>query len=395
MKKIVFRGALALLTCSLLLILASLPAQVHADGGAPNLAYVAGSGQGVSIIDIAQQKVIGSFALDGSPRSVYLSPDGRFLYIAQPALDQVSMLAAKTGQIICKAHVQGHPSLLSFDPQTNSLFVAGNQAASISNLDMSNCSVLHTFATSGNVYGLGVVNLASDTANNQLWMADDAGTTIFDTKTRQQIATISLPGTPRYLCMPRGEWVYTSTQQGGLYGIDLTSHHVLPLLSGGQFGTMDFNETTDEVYVPDSLHHLLDVITPPDTGALTPPHEPATTYQLDAAPQSVAITSDGQLGFVALNNGSVAMLDIPGRQLITTINVGGAPQFIITGLYPPVFGTNPQQASTVDTLSTLAAYLFIGLILLVPIWYMYRKNKKRGVVKSGTAPLTGEKRGSS
>jgi len=33
------------------------PLQVHADGGAPNLAYVAGTPQGVSVIDVAQQKV--------------------------------------------------------------------------------------------------------------------------------------------------------------------------------------------------------------------------------------------------------------------------------------------------------------------------------------------------
>src|SRR5260370_22348692 len=92
---------------------------VHADGGAPNLAYMAGGGQGLSIIDIAQQKVTGSFGLSGNPSSVYLSSGGRFLYVAHPAIDQRSMLAAQAGQGICSAHVPGHPSLLPYDPQTN------------------------------------------------------------------------------------------------------------------------------------------------------------------------------------------------------------------------------------------------------------------------------------
>src|SRR5256885_2302628 len=35
----------------------------YADGGAPNLAYVAGSAKGISVIDIGQQKVTGSFLL--------------------------------------------------------------------------------------------------------------------------------------------------------------------------------------------------------------------------------------------------------------------------------------------------------------------------------------------
>jgi hypothetical protein len=42
----------------------SLPA--YADGGAPNLAYVAGAGLGISIIDIGQKKVTGTFTLGGS-----------------------------------------------------------------------------------------------------------------------------------------------------------------------------------------------------------------------------------------------------------------------------------------------------------------------------------------
>lgn len=380
MRSIIVRcGAVALLGCILLFLALSQP--VHADGGAPNLAYVAGGGQGISIIDIAQQKVTGSFALGGSPSSVYLSSDGRFLYVAQPALDQVSMLAAKTGQVICSAHVPGHPSLLTFDPQTNSLFVAGNQAAGISNIDLSNCTVLHAFATNAAVSGMGVVNLASDTADNQLWVANSAGITVFDTKTRQTTATITLPGTPLYLSMPSGLWVYASTQQGSLYAINLITHRVLPLLSGGQFGTMDFNEVTEEVYVPDILHQQLDVITPPDSGAVTAPHEPAMAYHLDAAPQSVAITSDGQFGFAALSDGAVAMLDLPGRQVVRTIKVGGEPRFIITGLYPPALGTTPQQASVLGALANIAAYLLLGLFVLVPIWYFAKHNRKRQTAK--------------
>src|SRR5260370_17763804 len=115
---------------------------VHADGGAPNLAYVAGGGQGLSIIDIAQQKVTGSFALSGNPSSVYLSSGGRFLYVAQPALDQVSMLAAKTGQVISSAHVPGHPSLLTFDPQTNSLFAPGDHTTTITTIHLSHSPIL-------------------------------------------------------------------------------------------------------------------------------------------------------------------------------------------------------------------------------------------------------------
>lgn len=378
MRKIVHYGAVALLGCVVLLM--AFPPLAYADGGAPNLAYVAGAGQGISIIDIAQKKVTGSFTLNGGPRSVYLSLDGRFLYVAQPTLNQVSMLAAKTGQLVCTAHVPGNPTLLAYDPQTNSLFAAGNQAASISNIDTSNCTVLHTFQTRDAVYGLSVVNLASDTLNNQLWVSNGTGVSIFDTKTRQELANVSLPGNPRYLCVPSGLWVYATTQQGNLYAIGLSSHQVVPLLNGGQFGAMDFDETTGMVYVPDSLHQQLDVITPLDaaTGAVPRvPKEPTRVYSLSAAPQSVAITSDGQFGFVALNTGEVVMLDIPGRQIVQTINVGGDPHFVITGLYPPVLGTTPQQASAVEAVASVAAYILVAACVLVPVWFVVRQNRRK------------------
>ena len=376
MRRIVCCCALVLLGCAVLLI--AFPATARADGGAPNLAYVAGGGPGISVIDIGEKKVSGTFALTGNPHSVYLSIDGRFLYVTQPALNQVAVLAAKSGQPVCTAHVPGNPSLLSYDPQSNSLFVAGNQAASVSNIDLSNCKVLHTFQTSAPVYGLAVVNLASSTQNNQLWVSNGSGVTIFDAKTRQVLETVAVPGGSRMLCVPNGLWVYVTTQQGSLYAVGLSApHQLLQLLSGGQFGTMDFDETTGHVYVPDSLHHQLDEITPPDPTATTAPHEPGHVYALSAAPQSVAITSDGQFGFVALATGQVVMLDIPGRQVIQTINVGGSPGFIITGLYPPALGSTPQQASTIDTIATVAAYILVAALVLVPVWYVVRQNRKR------------------
>jgi DNA-binding beta-propeller fold protein YncE len=371
-----------LLGCLLLLVLA--PPPVHADGGAPNLAYAAGAGPGIAVIDIAQQKVTKTFTLGGDPRTIYLSLDGRFLYVTQPAVDQVSVLAAKTGQVVCRTHIAGNPSLLAYDPQTDSLFVAGNGSASIHNIDPANCALLHTFDAGGPIYGLALANLASDTQDNQLWVADTTGVAVFGTKSRQQEARIAIPGNvPRYLAIPTGLWVYVSTQQGRLYAIDLNTHRLLLLLSGGQFGTMDFDENTGQIYVPDSLHQQVESITPPGSGALKAPREPAAVYHLDAAPRSVAITSDGQFGFIALDTGAVVMLDVPGRQIVRVIPVGGSPRFIITGLYPPDLGTTPQQATLLTNAATILAYILVAAIILVPLWFVLRQYRHRKEKQTG------------
>src|SRR5207247_11143209 len=92
-------------------------------------------------------------------------------------------------------------------------------------------------------------------------------------------------------------------------------------------------------------------------------------------PHAVAVTSARQLGFIALSDGNVVMLDVPGRQIVTTIHVGGNPDFIITGLYPPAIGTTPQQASIVGTVASIIAYILLIALLLVPFLIFTRLNR--------------------
>ena len=151
---------------------------VRADGGAPNLAYVAGTSQGISTIDIGQQKVSGTLNVAGDPQVEALSLDGRFLYVAQPSLGRVTMLSARTGASICSANLPGQPMLLAYDttPNANMLYAAGNGDNIISAIDPGNCAIKHTFHTSGPVYGLAVAQISTGSStNNQVWATDTSG----------------------------------------------------------------------------------------------------------------------------------------------------------------------------------------------------------------------------
>lgn len=353
---------------------------VHADGGAPNLAYVAGGQKGVSIIDIQQQKVTGSISVPGDPHTIYLSLDGRFLYVTQPALGRVAMVSAQTKQILCSANVPGQPSLLAFDPGTNILYAAGNEAANVTAIDSTNCAVKFTIKTNGPVYGLQMalvgVSGPGGGNGNQLWVTDGTSLTIFDSQGKE-ITSAAIPGGPRYLSIPTGITAYVTTQSGDVDAVDLATRHVSgPLITGGTFGPMDYDAYTDEVYVPDSQHDQLYVLNPVTSSSTPLPHEPSNIIHLSAQPQSVAITSDGQLGFIALQGGKVAMLDVPGRQIVNTIDVGGTPHFIITGLYPPLIGSTPQQASILSTIINILAYALVGALILVPILLLTRQKPK-------------------
>ncbi len=375
---------------TVLLLVGLFSPSAYADGGAPQLAYVAGAAQGISIIDIARRHVTGTIAVAGNPRTVLLSLDGHALYVTQPTLGRVTVIAAKTGKALCTASLPGQPSLLALSLDATVLYAAGQGDTSVRALDPATCAVQQTFKTQEPVYGLAVtastaVN-ATPSTPNQLWITGTTSLTIFEVN-GHLLGSVPVAGGPQNICIPGGFTAYVTTHQGTVVAVDLnTRQAVHTLLSGGQFGPMDYDATTGEVYVPDRQHNQLDVLTPVTAGTTAMPQEPARIIRLSSSPQSVAITSDGQLGFVALSNGQVLMLDVPGRSIITSFAVGGTPHFIITGLYPPVNSpaTTPQQTATppppaepISRLLLIVLTALAGVLLLGTLWLFWRYYQKR------------------
>ncbi len=344
----------------------------HADGGAPQLSYVAGSTQGISVIDIAQRRITETLTIAGDPHTILLSLDGSTLYVTQPTSGRVTILAAKTGKTICTANLPGQPSLLALSLDASVLYVAGEGATQVRALNPANCALQHTFETYEPVYGLAVTASTAPDATpltpNQLWIAGSNALTVFEVN-GELLGTVPITGGPQFISIPGGFTAYVTTRQGTLVAVDLNTRKIFhTLLSGGHFGPMDYDANTGEVYVPDRLHNQLDILAPVVANASIVPPEPARVIHLDSSPQSVAITSDGQLGFVALANGQVLMLDIPGRGIITTINVGGMPHFIITGLYPPTnnLATPAYRTSSTSPSTGLPSLpLLIGLLVVI------------------------------
>ncbi|GCE11376.1 YncE family protein [Tengunoibacter tsumagoiensis] len=381
MSKQSYRWLLLIFLCSWLL-LCGIPSVAKADGGAPNLAYVAGSDGGISRIDVMQQKVSGTISAAGKPSVISLSLDGRFLYAAQEDQDRVALIIAKTGEIFCTARVPGHPNRLVIDPNNSSIYAAGQGDSSVTIIDSTNCSIKRTLHVGGPVYGLAVAMVGSALSSNgaggdQLWVSDSDSLTIFDDVSGKQLSQVHLAEGPRYLSIPPGATVYATTNQGSVVAVDLNSHTITTLITGGEYGPMDFNEGTGEIYVPDQKNKQLAVLAPVNSG-FQPPKEPSRTVTLPARPASVAITSDGQLGFVALADGQVDMLDIPNHeQVAASYKVGGDPRFIITGLYPPSIVVNPSQASLLDNARTIAAYVLVAALFIVPFILFRRYAKAR------------------
>jgi DNA-binding beta-propeller fold protein YncE len=223
---------------------------------------------------------------------------------------------------------------------------------------------------------------------NQLWVTGTTSLTIFDVN-GHLLGTVPIAGGPQDISIPGSFTAYVTTHEGTVVAVDLSTQRVIrTLLSGGQFGPMDYDANTGEVYVPDRQHNQLEVLAPVLANTVVTPEEPSRIIPLSGSPQSVAITSDGQLGFVALAGGQVVMLDIPGRSIVTSIAVGGTPRSLITGLYPPANSSIPTPTSkqTAGPLSGLPvnplllliiATVLAEVLLLGTLWLLWRRHRKR------------------
>ncbi|TMC20269.1 MAG: hypothetical protein E6J34_13145 [Chloroflexi bacterium] len=306
-----------------------LPRSARADGGAPNLAYVAGADAGISVVDVAAAKVAKTIALSGDPHTILLSLNGRFLYVTQPHLDQVSIIEARTGKSFCSAHILGAPTFLAWD-QSTTLYVAGNRATSVSAIDTTNCTIKQTYQIDTLVNGLTLAGPQLGLPTNstmQLWVAGTTALTIFDINTGKIIDHITIAGGPQYLTAPPGVIIYATTRQGSVVAVDFQRRAVHVLLSGGTYGPMDYDALTGQIYVPDQKNKWLAVLSPLDPASAVVPREPERVLRTDGVPVSVAITNDGLIGFVALQDGRIVMYDLLARLVAYTLQVGGHPHF--------------------------------------------------------------------
>ncbi len=272
--KVVWRVGSLLFVLALLLFLFPFSQHIYADGGAPNLAYVAGAAHGIGVIDIGQQKVTGNITVGGDPQMILLSLDGRYLYVTQPTFGRVAIISARTGKTICTASIPGQPTLLAPGPQSGALYAAGNGASIVSALNPTTCAVQHTFQTQSPVYGIGVGLVgAGNNLHDQLWVSGTTSLTSFNPN-GQPSGSIPVAGGPQYLSLPGGYALYVTTRQGCVDAVEFATRRVIPLLSGGKYGPMDYDTVTGEIYVPDEQNQQLAVLTPWTPGTDSTPHEP-------------------------------------------------------------------------------------------------------------------------
>lgn len=368
---------------------ATAPSVAHADGGAPNLVYVAGGGAGggdLVIIDIAQRKVTGRVHIGGDLRSVMLSLDNRIAYVTCMSADSVAIVDASAKKVVRNLPVGHGPIALAADTyRTGDLFVAENGSDAVAVLDPIASKVVATIPVGKHPTGLAVAGPGagiSDANDAEVYVtnADSDSVSVISAAHRTVIAEIPVPGGPLSVVVPAaGGVAYVGTRAGAIVVVGLADHRVLGTLlqlRGSAAGAMDYDALTSEVYVPDATAGAVSVLAPASAGgagqAPNLPHEPARVLPFAGGPAAVAITFDGSYGFVAEHDaGRVVMFDVAEHKTLATLSIGGTPQALVTGSYPPLLS---QQSADV---AGIISYIVLGAIVLGAVGYYFMASRRR------------------
>jgi len=371
----------------LLVFTFSFASPARADGGAPNLVYIAGSGANANdlvVADIAGKNVTAHIAVGGKPVAVALSFDNRFAYVTQSASNSLAIVDAQAKNVSASIPLGAQPTGIAVDPSAsaNRLIVvnAGGDSASVVDPDARH--VVATIPVGHTPTGVAIAGPSSgirDVNSAEIYVANSGGdsVSVIDDTTLKVIATIAVPGGPESIVIPQNGGIsgvaYVGTRSGAIVAIRLVDHQVLGALfqlQGGASAQMDYNATNGQIYVPDPSAGVVQVLRPASPGAAgsapSLPAEPLRTLPFPGGPAAVAIPNDGSYAFVAARDtGYVAMYDLSQHRIVATLDVGGAPVGMVTGSYPPLLGAQAgavlSVVLTVAVLGTLAvvAFLFI------------------------------------
>lgn len=367
---------------------AAIPAgTARADGGAPNLAYVAGAGQHgdeLAVLDIASRKVTGQVRLGGTPTSVVLSFDARYAYVTEATADRVAVVDARTLRVTATVAAGRHPVavFLTGSAGANALFVTARDSNAVAIIDADAHRLLATVPVGAQPLGEALAAQGSgindpDINDAELYVANSGSdsVSVISTEHRRVVATIPTPGAPVGVTVPAaGGVAYVSTQAGAVLALSLARHSVIgtifQLPAGHTPGQMDYNAVTGQISLPDPAGNAVYILRPASAGDGTQapalPDEPARVLPISGGPAAVAITFDGAYAFVAERDaGRVAMIDAPTRQVLATISVGGTPRGLVTGSYPPLVDRQTANIGAIIVIALIVVVLAYGVFAVV------------------------------
>jgi YVTN family beta-propeller protein len=122
------------------------PAHVIVDGQG-KFAYVTnGKDNTVSVVDLAQKKVVAEVPTGAKPHGLRMSPDGREIYLANTGDDSVSVIDVAQAKVVARIPVGKAPAQVAFTPDGSRAYVTSTVDNTVTAIDTAERKSIATVA---------------------------------------------------------------------------------------------------------------------------------------------------------------------------------------------------------------------------------------------------------
>jgi len=249
------------------------------------------------VIDTATFGVITTIPLGVafSPLGVTISPDGTRVYVANNEANSVSIIDTSTNAILTTVSVPSRPRFIAFSPSAARAYVTSRDCGCLS---------------------------------------------IFDTSTSTVIGFIAVGGQPGGVVFtPHGTRAYVANRASNTVSlIDTATSTVLTNIDVGTFPWLiALTPDTTRLYVTNLISSDVSVID-------TTTNAVVATIPVDPGPHGIAMSPDGARAYVTIDGAnSVALIDTATNTVVGSVPVGMAPHGIALG---PSEGVGPATLWT-------------------------------------------------
>ncbi len=315
---------------------------------------------GTAAIAQADEAVVDTIGVGGTPTHIAVSPDGGRAYIINTTGKSVSVIDTATNEVITTIPVGRTPTQVAVSPNGTRAYVTNTTSNTVSVIDTDPVSATYNTVIATIRVGRTPTQVAVSPNSSRAYVTNTTSNTVsvIDTDPvsatyNTVVATIRVGWTPTQIAVtPDGTAYVTNATSKSVSVINTSTNTVIRTIRVGWTPTqIVVSPDGTSAYVTNTASNTVSVI---NTNPVSNTYNTVVaTIRVGRAPTQIAVSRDGTLAYVT-NTGSksVSVIDTANKTVIDTIGVGRAPTQVALspdGALVYVTNTGSKSVSVIDT----------------------------------------------
>lgn len=289
-------------------------------------AYIFSTIGQLAVINTTTDQVISTSPFPFNPFGETVSPDGKFLYLTDPANNDVLTVDATTHQVVSALFTGPNtsPSGIAISPDGSTLYVT-NQGGSPSPGSVAVINTATHAIKATVTVGKSPLGIVVSPDGSKIYVSNQgSGVSVIDAATNTIISTLPVVGSSALTINHSGTLLYVTTAGNTISVINTVTNVEQSTIAVGQNAhALKVSQDDKKVYVVNGDSQTVSIIDAQSSTVI------ATVNLTNASqPSSISLSADGKKAYVINQNGIVSVINTATNQLATSINtVNGALSF--------------------------------------------------------------------